>query len=47
MHVQGGIVVKIDGRGDAADGEVLDMRILAADDAECLGGLSLVVQASR
>ena len=43
-HVQRRVVVQVDGVGDAADGEVLDVRRLAAEDGDHLVRLALVVE---
>ena len=43
-HVQRGVVVQVDRIGDAADGEVLDVRRLAAEDGDDLVRLALVVE---
>ena len=44
VHVERGLVVEVDGVGHAADGEVLDVRRLAAEDRDDLVDLALVLE---
>jgi hypothetical protein len=43
-HVEGGLVVEVDGVGHAADREVLDVGGLRAEDRHHLVGLALILE---